>query len=177
MSPSLCFLQHLLSNKHGWWWPYKKCSTALEMLCHGRIPIGACSRAKSGKSEQRFSYKWWKFKNATACWQRIWKMLNKLAVHCLGLNPWKVINKIVLGGRYWVIPIYSQGKTPLPALNMLILYSSSDHLIMINSWLLKQLLPGYWITDEENRCYPNSSLPGNFWYQSINFSANAPCLS
>ena len=112
MSPSLCFLQHLLSNKHGWWWPYKKCRRALEMLCHGRIPIGARSRAKSGKSEQRFSYKWWKFKNATACWQRIWKMLNKLAVHCLGLNPIKVINKIVLGGRYWVIPIYSQGKTP-----------------------------------------------------------------
>ena len=35
-----------------------------------------------------------------------------------------------------------------------------------------------WITDEENSCYPNSSLPENRWYWSIiSLHAHAPCLS
>ena len=49
-------------------------------------------------------------------------------------------------------------------------------LLQMNSCLPKQLLPGSWITDEENSCYPLSSLPDNFWYRSIIFSAYALML-
>ena len=54
-----------------------------------------------------------------------------------------------------------------PPLPYVYLWSSARaaHLIILmkmNSCLLKQLLPGNWITDEENSCYPNSLLPGNF---------------
>ena len=41
----------------------------------------------------------------------------------------------------------------------------------------EQLLLGNWITDEEKSCYLNTSLRGNLGYQSIIFSARAPCLS
>ena len=49
--------------------------------------------------------------------------------------------------------------------------------VQMNSCLPKQLLPGNWITNEENSCHPSSSLPANFWYRSIIVFACAPCLS
>ena len=48
--------------------------------------------------------------------------------------------------------------------------------VQMNSCSPEQLLPSNWIADEDNSCYPNSSLPGNLWYRSIIFSACAPCL-
>ena len=39
--------------------------------------------------------------------------------------------------------------------------------VQMNSCLPEQLLAGIWITDEENSCYPNSSLPGDLWFRSI----------
>ena len=50
-------------------------------------------------------------------------------------------------------------------------------LLLMNSCFPEQLSPGNWITDEENICCLNSSLPGNFWHQSIIISACAPYLS
>ena len=44
----------------------------------------------------------------------------------------------------------------------------------MNSCSPEQLLSSNWITNEENSCYPNSSLPGNFRYRTIIFSAFAP---
>ena len=46
----------------------------------------------------------------------------------------------------------------------------------VNSCLPEQLLPGKWITDEENSCYLNSLLPSNLVTGKV-FSAHAPCLS
>ena len=43
--------------------------------------------------------------------------------------------------------------------------------VQMNSCLPEQLFHRNWITDEENSCYQNSSLPGNLWYRSITFSA------
>ena len=57
--------------------------------------------------------------------------------------------------------------------------ASAVHLLItvqMSICLSEQLLPGNWITGEENSCYPNSSLPRNLWIQSIIFSARAPCL-
>ena len=75
----------------------------------------------------------------------------------------------------------AQNTTIIPGLNYLsspslsLIYSAGAvHLLVsvqMNSFLPEQLLPGNWITDEENSCYPNSSLPTNLWYQSIVFSA------
>ena len=45
----------------------------------------------------------------------------------------------------------------------------------MNNCLPKQLLPCNWITGEENRCYPNSLLPGNLWHRSIILSAQITC--
>ena len=59
---------------------------------------------------------------------------------------------------------------PFPIFDLVhVLYCSSDPIqyILMNICLPEQLLPGNWTTDEENSCYPNSSLPGNCWYRSI----------
>ena len=81
------------------------------------------------------------------------------------------------------VTLYSMwGKKFFFAPPLLYLWSSACavHLLFseqMNSCLPEQLLPGNWITGEENSCYPKSSLPGDLWYQSIIFSASAPCLS
>ena len=67
-----------------------------------------------------------------------------------------------------------------PPLTYRWLSGHADHRILwiqMTSSFTKQLLPCYWYYWLENSCYPNSSLPGTFLYQSIIFSACAPCLS
>ena len=68
-----------------------------------------------------------------------------------------------------------------PALTLSLIWCTScmAHLIVsvqMSSGLPKQLLPGNWITNEENSCYPNRSLPGNFCHRSIIFTACAHML-
>ena len=86
-------------------------------------------------------------------------------------------NKTIIPGLNYlfVVLFVGGGVSFCPSPSLSLIYSAGAvHLLVsvqMNSFLPEQLLPGNGITDEENSCYPNSSLPSNLWYQSIVFSA------